>query len=691
LKLRSLTSPSLSVALAVLAAPLVAQAPSRAPRAPATASARGAPAAAAARTPAAAPAFERPIPYPVVPPPEYRRAVEKGTRATTGRPGPNYWQQYARYRIGARLDVDAKTLAGSTHVVYLNHSPDTLRSVWMQVEQNFHTVEAPRLDAAEITGGMQFTRVAADGQVVPPLLAGPAMAAPPRPGQALYRVDATRMQIRLPRPLLPHDSVALDFDWSFHIPADGVDGRMGWNAGNLFYLAYWYPQMAVYDDVVGWQTDPFLGSGEFYDGFAEYDVTLDVPEGWLVTGTGRLLNAAEVFPDAILERIRAVEASDTVVHILTSEDLGPGKTTRPSADGRVRWHFAADSVRDVAYGVTSASLWDAVRTDVGDRDGDGRPDFARAEAIYRSGHTLWKEAARDAQRSIAFLSRYTGVPYPWPHATAVEGSGIIGGGMEYPMMTLIGGYDGGAARDMFGVIAHELAHEWVPMIVNTDERRYGWMDEGTTTFNEEQATREMYPGTGSDLQDFQEYIQFAKTGQEGEMMRWSDYQYNGMQYGVASYAKPASVLEALRTLMGTEAFDRAYQGYLRTWRLRHPLPWDFFDWFSAAAGQDLSWFWRSWYYETWTLDQSVGSVRATPQGTEIVVRDVGDVPMPARLTITLADGSTLTREVPVSTWLAGRREATVTVPRGRTVTRVEIDAEHGFPDVDRANNVWVKP
>ncbi len=680
------TVPFAVLALAlVLPAPLAAQA-SPLPRPAATQAPRAATAA-----PAAFPALERPIPYPVVPPQEFRRAIEKGTRTTTGAPGPNYWQQYARYRLNARLDVAAKTLEGSTHVVCLNHSPDTLRAVWMQVDQNFHTAEAPRQDPGEITGGMRFTRVAADGQPIQPVPTGPAMGPPPRPGQPAYRVDGTRMQIRLPRPLPPHDSVALDLDWSFRIPADGVDGRMGWNAGNLFYLAYWYPQLAVYDDVVGWQTDPFLGTGEFYDGFADYDVTLDVPEGWLVSGTGRLLNAADILPDAILERLRQAEASDTVVHVLTAEDFGPGKTTRPSADGRVRWHFAADSVRDVAFAVTAASLWDAARTPVGDRDGDGRPDYVRAEAVYRSGHPLWKETARYAQRSIAFLSRYTGVPYPWPHATAVEGDGIIGGGMEYPMMTLIGGYSGAEARDMFGVTAHELAHEWVPMIVNTDERRYGWMDEGTTTFNEEQASREMYPGTGSDLEDFQGYVSFAKTGQEGEMMRWSDFQYNGMQYGVASYAKPASVLEALRTLLGREAFDRAYQSYLRTWRFKHPLPWDFFDAFNTAAGQDLSWFWRSWYYETWTLDQSIGAVRTTPRGTEIVVRDLGEVPMPARLTITLADGTTLKREVPVATWLAGRREATVTVPRGRTVTKVEIDAEHGFPDVERGNNVWERP
>ena len=681
---RRIPTALLAIVLAVaVTAATAAQAPARAHRAPAGAAAAAAP---------ARPALERPIPYPVVPPRDFQRAVAKGTRTTTGVPGANYWQQYARYRMFVRLDVAAKTLAGTTRVVYLNHSPDTLRVLHVQLLQNFHTIEAPRLEAAEITGGMQFTRVAAAGQTLQPATArmmyGPEQNRAPQPG---YRVAATTMMLRPAQAVLPHDSVALEFEWSFRIPQDGIGGRMGWDRDNLFYLAYFYPQMTVYDDVVGWQTDAFLGNAEFYDGFADYDVTLDAPEGWLVSGTGELANAGDVLPDNILQRLRQAEASDTVVHLLTADDFGPGKTTRPAADGRVRWHFAADSVRDVAYAVTSASLWDAARTPVGDRDGDGHADFARTEAVYRAGHPLWRESARYAQRSIAFLSRYTGLPYPYPHATAVEGGGIIGGGMEFPMMTLIGGYDGAEARDMFGVIAHELAHEWVPMIVNTDERRYGWMDEGTTTFNDEQASRDMYPGTGSDLEDFQGYLEFARMGDEGEMMRWTDFQYNGMQGGVASYAKPASVLEALRTMLGADTFNRGYQNYLRTWRFKHPLPWDFFDSFNTAAGQDLSWFWRSWYYETWTLDQAVGSVTATPAGTEIVVRDLGDVPMPARLTITLADGTTLKREVPVATWLSGVRSATVTVPRGRTVTKVEIDAEHGFPDVDRTNNVWPKP
>ena len=628
----------------------------------------------------AATAPERPVANPIVAPRAFRRALDRGTRTAEGRPGPNYWQQWARYTIAARLDVPAKQLTGTTRIVYRNNSPDSLRQFNVQLIQNFHRDDALRHRAVDITGGYTFTRVAAAGQ---------ALGAPQQGVRGpSYTVDGTNLRIVPQAALAPRDSIVLELDWSFRVPQDGASGRMGWNSDDFFYLAYFYPQMAVYDDVAGWETDPFLGNAEFYAGFGDYDVTLDVPEGWLVQGTGRLVNEREVLPDPIIERLRRAEASDTVVHVIGEQDLGPGRSTRQSADGRLRWHFAADSVRDVAYSVTSASLWDAVRTSVGDRNGDGRPEYSRAEAIFRPAHGLWRQAARYAQHAIAFHSRNLGVPYPYPHATAVEGEGIIGGGMEYPMMTMIGAFDDGGDTLLYSVVNHELAHNWVPMIVNTDERRHGWMDEGSTSFNEDQASADFYPGYSSEPAEFTTYVDQARSGEEGALVRYSDFLDRMDDYWVYAYQKPASLLIALRGLLGRDEFRHAYQGYLRTWAFRQPKPWDFFNYFNTATGQDLSWFWRTWYYETWVLDQTVAGVAPGPRGTEIVVRDLGDAPMPARLTITRANGDTLRREIPVSTWLSGTRTASVTVPRGRAVTRVEIDARAEFPDVARKNNLW---
>ncbi len=621
-------------------------------------------------------ALERPVANPVVVSPGFRRAVARGTRTERGVPGPDYWQQSAHYTISARLDVVEKRLEGTTRILYRNASPDSLRRLVVQLIQNFHRDDVPRIRSAEITGGYTISRVVVGAKTLEET----------RPLRGTgYLASQTNLLINPPTPVPPRDSVVLELDWSFKIPQVGCGGRMGWNSDDFFYLAYWYPQMAVYDDVVRWHTDPFLGQAEFYAGFAEYDVTLDVPQGWLVQGTGELSNEGEVLPDHIVERLRQAEASDTVVHVITEEDLTAG-FTREAADGRLRWRFSADSVRDAAYSVTRASLWDVVRTAVGDRDGDGRLEYSRAEAIFRPAHELWREAARYAQHAITFHSRHTGLPYPYSHATAVEGAGIIGGGMEFPMMTIIGGYDGASDQALYSVINHELAHNWVPMIVSNDERRRAWMDEGTTDFNDAEASADFYPGFDGQQSEFAGYTGLARTGHEGALMRYSDYLDTPGHYGVHGYTKPGSLLFSLRNMLGEETFYRAYRGYLRAWAFKQPKPWDFFNYFNTSTGQDLDWFWQTWYYETWVLDQSIASVTEGGSGTEIVVYDRGDAPMPARLTITLAGGDKLEREIPVSTWLAGTRQATVTVPAGQQVVQVEIDAD--FPDVMRKNNFW---
>ncbi len=626
---------------------------------------------------------QRPIPYPVVSPRAYQQAVAAGTRSTTGAPGPNYWQQRASYTVTARLSPEAKRVDAQASIVYVNASPDTLPAVFLHLLQNLHAPGALRNESQEVTGGVELTRVTVHGRALSPTQGA-------LPG---YRVQGTILGVRLAQALLPGDSVRLSIDWGFVVPQAGA-GRMGWSRDNLFYIAYWYPQMAVYDDVDGWQIDQYLGQAEFYSGFARYDVTLEAPEGWMVMATGALQNADEVLPAGVVQRLRAAEQSDTVIHVLRAEDLGPGTATRRAPSGWLRWHFMADNVRDFAFSATRQSLWDAARTPVGDRNGDGAADYARVDAIYRASAPRWRHAWRYAQHSIDFLSRWTEIPFPWPHMSAVEGAEIIGGGMEFPMMTIIGDYNSRGDSALYYVTAHELAHMWVPMIVGVDEKRHAWMDEGTTSFNENQARKEFYPGPDHDDGDRQRYLAVARLGLEGEMMRWSDYQYPGPAYGVASYSKPATLLVALRGLLGDEMFLKAYRTYLHNWSYKHPRPWDFFSTFNAVTGQDLSWFWRTWYYETWTLDQAVVSVNAgtasSPRETVIVVEDRGLAPMPARLHITLENGDTIDREVPVERWLSGATRADVRITANSPVVRVEIDTVGVFPDVDRSNNVWVR-
>ncbi len=622
----------------------------------------------------------RPIPNPIVPPGAYERAIVSGTRSLTGAPGPRYWQQSAEYRLFARLEPGAKRLRGRAEIRYRNESPDTLEELYLHLTQNVHAEGATRNEPLEVTGGIHLDFLSAAGTQLYETETSDA------PG---YATRGTLLQVSLIDPLPPAGEVDLEVHWWFDIPRQGAGARMGWSGDDLFYLAYWYPQLAVYDDVEGWQLDPFLGGAEFYTGFARYDLEIEAPHGWVVRGTGRQSNPLEVFPETIIERLEAAESSDSVIHILGEADFGPGRATRRSSDGWLVWRFHVDTARDAAFSATRASLWDAVRTPVGDRDGNGEPDYARIETLYRPTAPAWAAAAEYARHSIDFHSRFTGFSYPWPHMTAIEGGGIIGGGMEFPMLTLIGDYNARGDSALYYVTAHELAHMWVPMIVGIDERRRAWMDEGMTTFLENQARKEFFPRNPSDSLEREIYLELARSGREGEMMRWTDFQYPGAG-GVASYSKPASVLVALRGLLGEETFMRGYRAFIAEWAFRHAKPWDFFQTFERVAGEDLDWFWRSWYYETWTLDQAVAGVSRTEQGVRVVVEDRGDVPMPTRLLVVRIDGSETRREIPVSHWLSGERSAEVFLPAGLPVVRVEIDPEGAFPDVNRANNVWVQ-
>ena len=619
---------------------------------------------------------ERPVPYPVDLPVTYARALERGTRAASGAPGARYWQQSAEYDLTARLDADARRLEGTARIRYQNNSPDTLPVVWVQLSQNLHKPGVERGEESEVTGGVELKRVSAGGTTL----------AETRQGTG-YEVNGTMMAVRLPAPLAPGGSVELAIDWAFGIAAAGAGGRMGWSEDNLFYLAYWYPHMAVYDDVVGWQRDPFRGGGEFYADFATYRYTVDAPAGWIVVGTGELQNADAVLAADTRVRLDRVAATDSVVTIVGPADFT--SATQPGRNGRLVWTFSADSVRDIAFSVTRESTWDAARSAVGDRDGDGRPEYTRVDAIWRAAAPFWKNAAAYGAHAIGALSRYTGLIYPWSHMSSVEAASIIGGGMEYPMMTLIGDYNTRGDSALYSVIAHEFAHMWVPMILSTDERRYGWMDEGMTSFNENQVRKEFHRGVDTEAGDRNSYLTAARAGTEGEMMRWTDYHYPGAG-NVASYGKPATVLVALRGVLGAETFNRAYREFYNRWAFKHPYPWDFFNTIEDVSGRDLDWFWRSWYYETWVLDQAVAAVTETPGGVIVSIEDRGRVPMPVHLRVTRAGGAVVEQVIPVDVWLTGARRTQVTLPAGGTVQRVEIDAASQFPDVDRTNNVWVR-
>lgn len=621
----------------------------------------------------------RPLPYPIFESQAVQRAVANGTRTRTGEPGPKYWQQFARYSITAEVIPTTNQLNGRETVRYYNRSPDTLRTTRFFLNQNLFKPGAARNVETPITSGTEILRVAASGQTLAHADSGVG-----------YWIEGTVMGVHMPRALAPKDSVDIEIAWAFQIPPDGAP-REG-TTGDVFMVAYWYPQLAVYDDVGGWMTDPYLGNAEFYMGYADYEVSLSVPQGWLVAATGDLTNPNEVLSKQTRDRLAEARKGGDVVHVVRDQDRGVGvtKATNTGFDGMLTWKFRARNVRDFDWGMSNKYLWDATIAVVGDRDGDKRPDTTAINTFYRpeARKWAWDRSAAYERSSVEFLSNYLW-PYPWSQMTALEGP-VSCSGMEYPMLTCIGG-----PRDtlaLYSVQVHETGHMWFPMQVGSNERRYAWQDEGLTRFNQAQGMQAFFKGYDREKLARDSYLAMARDDDEVPLMRHGDlYPTTTNAYGVMTYDKMATNMIALRGLLGDTTFLSAYRTYGLRWQYKHPTPYDFFNTFNLMSGQDLSWFWRTWWYETWTLDQAIAGAAVIGGKLAVVIEDKGLAPMPVRLAVTRTDGRVERSVIPVSVWLSGTRRTTVSFDFPATIASVEIDPEQVFPDIDRSNNRWKRP
>jgi len=604
------------------------------------------------------------------------------TRRADGAPGPRYWQQRADYSIKATLDTAAKRLTATEQVRYTNNSPDSLRFVWMQMDQNLFRpgstgsllfAAESRFGGAGFPGGFDIATLTQSAPPVRP--AGTrSRKRPPTPvaTPVKFRVDDTMMYVELAQPIAPGATTVFDIAYQFNIPEHGAD-RMG-RDGNLFELAQWYPRMAVYDDVHGWNTDPYLGQGEFYLEYGDIDYEVTVPAGYIVAGSGTLLNPEQVLtPD---QRARLAEAvkSDSTLAIVTPDELASG-AARPTRDGTLTWHFRAERVRDVAWAASPEYQWDASGW-----------NGILAQAYYRpSARETWQDAAKMSRYSILEYSTHW-FPYPYPQISAVEGPVS---GMEYPMVAMESHGDNGP--DLYNVITHEIGHMWYPMTVGSDERRYAWMDEGfntfINTFSEEDYWKRDDSETRRNEIHFVTGLDQSPTAQP--IMTPANRYRNNDNLGALAYVKPSIMLLALRNkVLGPEVFDSAFREYTRRWAFKHPQPADFFRTIEEVSGRDLAWFWRGFFYTTSALDQSVESVKPAPDGSSLVtLRSLGAAVMPVELQLGFADGTSMTVKLPVEIWYGGNRYLYRVAP-GKTIVSARVNPDGMFPDVVPSNDAW---
>jgi hypothetical protein len=463
--------------------------------------------------------------------------------------------------------------------------------------------------------------------------------------------------------------------YAFNVPEHGAD-RMG-RDGSLYEIAQWYPRMAVYDDVHGWNTDQYLGQGEFYleYGNIEYEVTL--PAGYVVGGSGTLLNPAEVLTAAQRERLAVAAKSDTTIHIVTEPELRSG-AARPSRDGSLTWRFRAENVRDVAWAASPEYLWDASSW-----------EGILAHAYYRpSAIENWKDAARMSRFSIQeYSTRW--FRYPYPQISAIEGPVS---GMEYPMVAMEA--QGQSAQDLFRVVTHEIGHSWYPMIVGSDERRYAWMDEGFNTFINTFAEEGFWKRDDSAvrLRERQLVTRTDQTPAAQPIMTPANRYRNSGNLLSLAYIKPSIVLLTLRNkVLPPTVFDSAFREYTRRWAFKHPQPADFFRTVDEVSGRDLSWFWRGFFYTTAALDQSVEAVKQEPGGsTQVTVANLGDAVMPVELQLTFDDGTTQLVKLPVEIWYLGERYVHED-HSGKVIVAATVNPDGTFPDAIATNDAWTRP
>ncbi len=628
-------------------------------------------------------------------------------RSASGKPGYRYWQQRVDYDIRTSLDTIEHKVIGSERITYYNNSPDELNFLWIQLDQNLNSIQHSRtyasrpalppkiserfrqfIDVTNFDGGHQISRVQlvdAKGKLV----------------DAKTYINGTVMRVNLLQPLKPKEKVQLEIDWSYRVPDNGRGAKELVRDGWLYEIAQWFPRLCVYDDVNGWQTDQYLGTGEFYLNFGNYNVEITVPWNHIVQATGVLQNPNEVLTAEQQRRLKEAFQSETPRYIIKPEEVMRPET-RPKQSGTLTWKFKAENVRDFAWVSSKTYVWDAA----GFRyEPNGR--VIECHSLYpRDAMPLWNKVSTKA--IIQTLKTYGRMAFPYPYPKVVNVHGPVFG-MEYPMICFCGArpaadgsYTEQLENALVAVTIHEVGHNWFPMIVASDERKYGWMDEGLNTFLEYYACLEWDPQFPARRGPAKYIVQYMRDPNQVPIMSHSDIVPDGT-YGNNAYSKPAAGLVMLReNILTPQVFDDAFREYAQTWAFKHPQPHDFFRIMNNAVGEDLSWFWRGWFYTTHYNDQAIAEVEqqlsdslmagiSATKGKyyyRIKVKNKGGLVLPLEMEVTYTDGTKEVMKMPIDIWRKDETQFIKGFFSDKELEKVVLDPREVYADIDRSNNAW---
>lgn len=606
---------------------------------------------------------------------EFMDRTGNAYRSASGVPGPEYWQNQANYKIDVSLNPETHVLSGHVDIEYINNSPFDLDFAWLFLEQNRFTpnsrgtlttpLSGNRYNG-DIDGGYNLNNVSTNVN-----------------GNTSNKhiINDTRMQVFFDTPLKADGGKALiRMDFEFKIPRKGMDrmGRLDVEDGVIYALAQWYPKMVTFDDLNGWNVMPYLGAGEFYLEYGDFEYSVEVPREYIVVGSGELQNPKDVLTKTQLKRFEKAGKSDKTVFIIKPDEVGQTDKIRPQGDKFV-WSFDMKNSRDIAFAVSKAFIWDAAKIDLP----NGKK--ALAQSAYpkeSSGNNAWE---RSTEYTKASIEHYSEKWFPYPYRNAVNVAADVGG-MEYPGIVFCGYKSKGAS--LWGVTDHEFGHIWFPMIVGSNERRHAWMDEGFNTFINIYSTLDFNDG------EYPASILMAKPSltpwflsQNREAISTYPDVAQSRNLGIVAYYKPALGLYMLREyILGPERFDVAFTSYIKAWAYKHPSPGDFFNMMENAAGENLSWFFRGWFYSNDNIDLGINSVKSVEEGYTLTFENNG-IPMPVVYGVYYTDGTKDEFRLPVEIWQRGDSWTTA-VNTNKTISKVVIDPNRILMDVKSDNNRW---
>lgn len=616
-----------------------------------------------------------------------RKALKDGTRDFTGKPGPNYWQLQTDYTIQASLDPHTQTITGTEKIDVYNNSKEELTRIVLRLDHNIFRADVPRgfSTPAETTNGMVITSLSVGGRKVD------LKAAPANRGEAarlaISGLTRTVATITLDSAVKAGKKITLEIAWNTKLPGgpNGSGHRMTQRFDStLFQPTQWYPRLAKYDDLRGWETSVYLGPSEFYNNFGRFDVSITVPAGWIVSGTGVLQNPKDVLTETARQRLATVLSSDNEVIIVGADERGPGKATAPGK--MLTWHFTADMVNDFAWATSNNFIWSATRATIPEKGP------VPIHMVYLPSRAkFFEQAGKITRHALEFYSSLW-VPYPFPQLTLQDGPSA---GMEYPMVI----------NSNQGAADHETAHQWWPMMVGNNETRYGWMDEGFNQYmNVYSAQHEQGKPLNLDGQG-QRYGAMMSGNENEATLMWSANDA-GIGYGFQTYAKTPLMLSMLGGIVGDEAVINAMKKYTTTWAFKHPSPWDYIFFMNNELGQNLEWFWYYWLWTTESVDGSIQNVQAVGKKTRVTIYQAGQMPSPVVLKVEfepegpslgtmpnakMLDNNTALVTWPADVWFTGNRTFEADLNFGaRKIKKITYDPYGRFPDADAKDNVWPK-